>query len=130
MDDPLHAASRRGDLDQFRKTKFGRHKSYAYGDAGVKGTFLSQQQLKRNSAPTSGPPPVFAAGNAARTRRGSNLMTLTEDGSHSTEGDETDIDLGDSPCPPPTKVTALKSKKAGRAPLTRAETYGPVRMPL
>ncbi|KAK7467081.1 m-phase inducer phosphatase [Stygiomarasmius scandens] len=130
MDDPMHAASRRGDLDQFRKTKFGRHKSYAYGDPGAKNTLLSQQQMKRNSAPTSGPPTMFAAGNAARSRRGGSLMTLTEDGSHTADGDETDIDIGDSPCPPPTKAAASKSKKAGRAPLSRAETYGPARMPI
>ncbi|THU90694.1 hypothetical protein K435DRAFT_672666 [Dendrothele bispora CBS 962.96] len=131
MDDPLHAASRRGDLDQFRKAKFGRHKSYAYGDASAKNTMLSQQQLKRNSAPSSGPPPMFAAGNAARSRRGTgSLMTLTEDSSNLADGDETDVDIGDSPCPPPTKTTTLKSKKAGRVPLSRAETYGPARMPV
>jgi hypothetical protein len=33
MDDPTHAASRDGGLNQLRKTKFRRHKSYKYGDA-------------------------------------------------------------------------------------------------
>ncbi|KAJ4495602.1 hypothetical protein C8R41DRAFT_918726 [Lentinula lateritia] len=133
MDDPQHAASRKGDLDQFRKNKFGRHKSYAYGD-GANKLSLASQQIKRNSAPTVGGPPVlFAAGNAARHRRGTigngSLSTLSEDSHHTTEGDETDIDLGDSPCPAPSKSIALKVKKGNRAPLSRAETYGPTRMP-
>ncbi|KIK59856.1 hypothetical protein GYMLUDRAFT_74308 [Collybiopsis luxurians FD-317 M1] len=136
MDDPQHAASRKGDLDQFRKTKFGRHKSYAYGDGAGKLT-LASQQTKRNSAPTGGPPALFAAaaGNAARHRRGTagngSLSTLSEDSHHATEAEETDIDIGDSPCPAPTKANALKAKKGlnNRAPLSRAETYGPTRMP-
>ncbi|KAF9264735.1 hypothetical protein L218DRAFT_861968 [Marasmius fiardii PR-910] len=130
MDDPVHAASRRGDLDQFRKTKFGRHKSYAYGDM-TKPSSSQQQALKRNSAPTAAPPPMFAAGNAARTRRGgsTSLLTLPEDANTTADGDDTDIDLGDSPCPPPTKATVLKTKKLSRGPLARAETYGPGRMP-
>ncbi|KAJ3733062.1 hypothetical protein DFJ43DRAFT_1038888 [Lentinula guzmanii] len=132
MDDPQHAASRKGDLDQFRKSKFGRHKSYAYGDGANKFS-LTSQQIKRNSAPTAGPPVLFAAGNAARHRRGTinngSLSTLSEDSHHTTEGDETDLDIGDSPCPPPTKSIALKVKKATRVPLSRAETYGPTRMP-
>ncbi|THH04561.1 hypothetical protein EW146_g10145, partial [Bondarzewia mesenterica] len=33
MDDPHHAAARKEDLEQFRKAKYGRTKSYAYGDA-------------------------------------------------------------------------------------------------
>lgn len=128
MDDPTHAASRREDLDQFRKAKFGRHKSYAYGD-GL-GKSASSQQPKRNTAPT-GQNPVFAAANAARTRRGGGggLMTLPEDNSGTADADDTDVDLGDSPCPPPTKAAALKSKKmTGRLSLTRAETYNPMRL--
>ncbi|KAF5391347.1 hypothetical protein D9757_001939 [Collybiopsis confluens] len=134
MDDPQHAASRKGDLDQFRKNKFGRHKSYAYGDATGKLT-LAPQQTKRNSAPTAPPPSLFAAGNAARHRRGTmgggSLSTLSEDSHHTTEAEETDIDIGDSPCPAPTKSIALKTKKAlgTRAPISRAETYGPSRTP-
>ena len=42
--------------------------------------------------------------------------------------EETDVDIGDSPCPPPSKATTLKIRKP-RA-LSRAETYGPGRMPL
>lgn len=127
MDDPTHAASRREDLDQFRKARFGRHKSYAYGDGAGKTSLLSQQ--KRNTAPSGGPNPLFAAANAARTRRGgASLMTLVEDGNTTADADDTDTDLGDSPCPPPTKATTFKGKRMGRAPLVRAETYNPVRM--
>ncbi|KAG7092405.1 hypothetical protein E1B28_008762 [Marasmius oreades] len=131
MDDPNHAASRRGDLDQFRKAKFGRHRSYAYGDMAKQSSSSQQQTSKRNSAPTAAPPPMFAAGHAARTRRGgsTSLLTLPEDANTTADGDDTDIDLGDSPCPPPTKTTTLKSKKLTRGPLARAETYGPGRMP-
>ncbi len=69
---------------------------------------------------------VFAAGTAARARRGganSSLKTLAEDSAVTADEDDTDTDIGDSPCPrpPPTKK--------GRAPLSRAETYGPSRMP-
>ncbi|KAG5650868.1 hypothetical protein H0H81_010711 [Sphagnurus paluster] len=129
MDDPTHAASRREDLDQFRKARFGRHKSYAYGEASSKGSLMSQQQ-KRNTAPSGAPNPVFAAANAARTRRGGSgtLMTLPEDGNTTADADDTDTDLGDSPCPPPTKAGTLKAKRLGRPPLARAETYNPARM--
>ena len=81
---------------------------------------------KRSSAPT-GPTSLFAAANAARTRRGG-LHTLQEDGSGGHESDGDDTDIGDSPCPPPTKNVVFKGKKIGRAPLARAETYGPARM--
>jgi M-phase inducer tyrosine phosphatase len=127
MDDPNYATSRREDLDQFRKAKFGRTKSYAYGDGAVKLNMMSQQQLKRNTAP-SGSNPLFAAANAARTRRAGPLSTLCEDGNTTAHSDDDDTDIGDSPCPPPTKACAFKGKKIGRAPLVRAETYGPARM--
>ncbi|KAJ3972432.1 hypothetical protein EV361DRAFT_984098 [Lentinula raphanica] len=101
MDDPQHAVSRKGDLDQFRKNK------------------ANKLTL---TAPTAGPPVLFSAATVG------GLLT-TEDSHHTTEGDETDLDLGDSPCPPPTKSMALKTKKGTRATLSRAETYGPTRMP-
>lgn len=131
MDDPVHAASRREDLDQFRKAKFGRHKSYAYGDGASKVSSLSTQ-AKRNTAPSGGSNPLFAAATAARTRRGGGsvaLSTLAEDGNVTADADDTDTDIGDSPCPPPTKATAVRGKKAGRG-MVRAETYGPTRLPL
>jgi len=132
MDDPNHATSRREDLDQFRKAKFGRHKSYAYGDGTGKSLAFGQQaqkdQTKRNTAP-SAPPSLFAAATAARSRRGTaGLMTLAEDGN--VTADDTDTDLGDSPCPPPVKASTFKLKKVPRAAgLTRAETYGPGKLP-
>ena len=154
MDDPNHADSRREDLDQFRKAKFGRHKSYAYGDG--KGLPFGQQQLpqpKRNTAPQS----LFAAAaTAARSRRvlssgacfgagcptGTNstlnggigngvnsLSTLVEDGNVTVDADDTDTELGDSPCPPPTKATMMmKGKKLMPRVMVRSETYGPSRM--
>jgi M-phase inducer tyrosine phosphatase len=130
MDDPVYAASRREDLDQFRKAKFGRHKSYTYGDNKASLQSMSQQQ-KRNTAPSGGHNSLFAAANAARTRRGGggSLTTLAEDGNTTADADDTDTDIGDSPCPPPpVKANALKSKKTGRAPIVRAETYNPARM--
>ncbi|KAI0831775.1 hypothetical protein BC628DRAFT_1407389 [Trametes gibbosa] len=136
MDDPHYAASRKEDLDQFRKGKFGRTKSYAYGEGKMLSMTSAAQQVqqavqpKRNTVPSGGPVSLFAAANAARTRRGGGgLHTLQEDGSpggHDSDGDETDI--GDSPCPPPSKGTVFKGKKMGRAPLVRAETYNPPRM--
>jgi len=127
MDDPNHATSRREDLDQFRKAKFGRTKSYAYGDGAVKMNMMSQQsqQQPKRSAPSN---PPFAAASAARTRRAGPLTTLAEDGGTNAHSDGDDTDLDDSPCPPPTKTSAFKGKKIGRAPLARAETYGPASM--
>ncbi|THH33017.1 hypothetical protein EUX98_g1218 [Antrodiella citrinella] len=134
MDDPHYAQSRREDLDQFRKAKFGRTKSYAYGEGKTSLTTALGQ--KRNTAPsggtTGGTTALFAAANAARTRRNGMLQTLEEDSSgalHS-EDEDNETDLGDSPCPPPTKAVAFKGKRLGRAPLARAETYGPSRMNL
>ncbi|KAJ7172642.1 hypothetical protein C8R46DRAFT_1162023 [Mycena filopes] len=121
MDDPTHTASRDGGLDQLRKTKFGRHKSYTYGDGLSKVSNLAQQQPKRNTVP-AGPGSIFAAASAARSRRGSSLQTLAEDGNVTADPEDTDEDVGDSPCPPAPKG----SKKAPR-PLVRAETYGPTR---
>jgi len=129
MDDPRFVVSRNEDMDQFRKAKFGRHKSYTYGDGPFKAPVASQQQpqAKRNTAPSGGPIPLFAAANAARTRRGGGLSMLPEDGNSTAHSDE-DTDIGDSPCPPPTKTITFKGKKIGRGPITRAETYGPSRM--
>lgn len=118
MDDPEHAASRREDLDQFRKAKFGRHRSYTFGDGGNRISSSGVQAPKRNTAPSGGPSSLFAAGNAARTRRGgAGLMTLTEDSPSRVDDDDTDVDIGDSPCPPPVRT------KKGRGPMVRAETY-------
>lgn len=132
MDDPHYAQSRREDLDQFRKAKFGRTKSYAYGEgkSGLVAALGGGQ--KRNTAPSGGgTTALFAAANAARTRRTNGMLqTLEEDTSSALQTDDEDTDIGDSPCPPPTKAVAFKGKRLGRAPLTRAETYGPSRMNL
>ncbi|KAG7452671.1 uncharacterized protein BT62DRAFT_879078 [Guyanagaster necrorhizus] len=129
MDDPSHATSRREDLDQFRKAKFGRHKSYAYGDGNnrMSSSGLSMLVPKRNTAPSGGNTHVFAAATVARSRRGgasATLTTLAEDSMATADGNDTDTDIGDSPCPPP----PTKGKK-GRGSLSRADTYGPSRLP-
>ena len=93
-----------------------------YGDM----TAASQQgQSRRNTAPTS----LFAAAaSAVRARRAGSISlgTLQEDANTTaeTERDDTDTDLGDSPCPPPTRAPLLKSKKPLRS-LVRSETYNP-----
>lgn len=151
MDDPNHALSRREDLDQFRKAKFGRHKSYAYGEgkggmmSSVSNVQVQQVQPKRNTVPNGAPHSLSlfsAAASAARSRRSgpnpiptttSSLMTLAEDGNVTAE--DTDTDLGDSPCPPPTKSAGLPagfkkptSMKLMNRGMVRSETYGPTRM--
>ncbi|KAL4244086.1 MPI phosphatase family protein [Abortiporus biennis] len=130
MDDPLFATSRREDLDQFRKGKFGRTKSYAYGESKLGFSSQMSKEPKRNTAPAAGgSTALFAAANAARTRRTNGMLqTLDEDSSGAHHSDDDETDIGDSPCPPPTKGVAFKGKKMGRAPLARAETYGPSRM--
>ncbi|KZT26465.1 hypothetical protein NEOLEDRAFT_1062774 [Neolentinus lepideus HHB14362 ss-1] len=122
MDDPKYATSRREDIDQFRKTKFGRTKSYAFGDNFKLPTYTLSNQPKRHTAPSTGT--LFGAANASRSRRTNGLATLEEDDNVTDNADDTDTDLGDSPCPPPTKNIVMKGKKLGRAPLARAETLG------
>lgn len=124
MDDPSHALSRREDLGQFRKAKFGRTKSYAYGDLGSKISQQAQTQSQRSTAPGSSQ--LFAAANALRTRR-NGLSTLTEIGNLVVTDDE-ETDIGDSPCPPPTKGVSSKVKRLTRAPIGRAETFDATRM--
>ena len=128
MDDPHHAVARREDLDQFRKAKFGRTKSYAYGEAMGLGGAPAQQQ-KRITVPSGGATQLFAAANAARTRRAGNALgTLVKDG-NSIQSEDEDTNLGDSPCLPPLKSMGLKAKELGPTgrPMTiRAETYGPL----
>lgn len=132
MDDPRYAMSRKEDLDHFRKGKFGRTKSYAYGE-GKNSLSAAMQQPKRSSAPISAgsASTLFATGNAARSRRTQGMLqTLQEDSSIIQNSEDEDTDIGDSPCPPPTKGVSFKGKKMSRAPLARAETYGPSRMTL
>lgn len=141
------------------RSKFSRHRSYAYGElatASSNGGFgrptslLPEPQIsskgqttsKRNTAPSGviGGGSLFAAANAARTRRGGmndkGLNTLQENDHSAQNGETTDEepDIGDSPCPPPNKTSALfkngkrLSGMTMKAPLTRAETYDPARM--
>jgi len=132
MDDPNHASSRREDLDQFRKARFGRHKSYAFGEGPGKSSLSQPPQQPRRATAPGAPQNLFSAAAASRTRRsvgGGSLTTLSED--HHFDGDDTDTDINDSPCPPQTKATAFKSsKKPIPRPILRSETYGPSRMPL
>jgi M-phase inducer tyrosine phosphatase len=129
MDDPHHAASRREDLDQFRKAKFGRTKSYAYGDAMGLGASKLQ---KRNTAATQ-PAQLFASANAARLLcvTNDNGLSMVPEDSYTLPSEDEETDVGDSPCPPPSKNAGLKAKKLGlggtRGPLMRAETCGPSR---
>ena len=123
MDDPHHAASRREELGQFRKTKLGRVKSYTYGD-GNRGTMFTQDwdQLKRNMAPTGGASALFANATGARKgRSGTGLKTLPED-CNTTQGEGEDY-FDDSPCPP-TNMGRLMKVAGQRAhrPLSRTET--------
>lgn len=117
-------------MDQFRKAKFGRTKSYAYGDmlSKLSSTTQSGSQSKRNTAPSGAVTSLFAAANAARTRRSNGLATLEEDASHTTiamSDSENEVDLGDSPCPPPNKGAMLKANRfSSRGPLERAHTFG------
>jgi M-phase inducer tyrosine phosphatase len=125
MDDPTHAASRREDLDQFRKTRFGRNKSFAYGD-GLGKLSSSQPGGKRNLTPPEGSAFAAAAAKPRLNQRvaSSSLMPLHEHANISMDGDDTDIDIGDSPCPPANKGGA---RRIGRG-LMRSETYHAVRM--
>ncbi|KIP07978.1 hypothetical protein PHLGIDRAFT_401549 [Phlebiopsis gigantea 11061_1 CR5-6] len=135
MDDPKHAGSRREDMDQFRKAKFGRTKSCGFGEgrSALLGAAPAAVAPKRNSAPTGAggaATTLFAVGNAARTRRTQGMLqTLEEDagGAVATDCEDDDTDIGDSPCPPPTRGISFKGAKMPRMPMARAETYGPSR---
>lgn len=155
MDDPQFARDRRQDLDQFRtKSRFGRTRSYAYGELskGSSGQHNQQQpnpfsHHQRNSAP--GGSSLIPAGGAARPRRSGDeaapyLSTLDEDsmaGMTSVSSDESGIleGIDKSPCPPPAARTKnclvgmsmfnVKRNNAttGRGPLQRAQTVGQIR---
>lgn len=163
MDDPQFARDRRGDLDQFRKARFGRTRSYAYGDNSATSRGLemndstSRGQAQRSVAPQRNTVPsggggvtsLFAAANAARTRRVgagaddtpviSGLATLDEDGHTMLASDDSGDCLSGvdcSPCPPPVvkpvagpaiAMSMLQAKRSsassGRGPLQRAQTF-------
>ena len=156
MDDPQYARDRRQDLDQFRtKSRFGRTRSYAYGEGFKAGTGQGSQQgpnpfshHQRNSVPTA--PSLMAPAGISRTRRSGEdpapqyLSTLDEDsmvGMTSVSSDESGILEGvdKSPCPPPAArinksligMSAFNSKRSisggSRGPLQRAQTVAQIR---
>ncbi|KAI6006388.1 hypothetical protein EDC04DRAFT_2782422 [Pisolithus marmoratus] len=98
-----HSGARCQPQGYFRKVKFGRTKSYAYGDLDSKlAGITEQQQVKRNTAPAAGSTQLFAAANAARTRR-NGLSTLAEIG-NITQTDDEETDIGEAPVHPLIKV--------------------------
>lgn len=118
MDDPVHSRKCEGGLDSFRKGKWGRTRSYTYGDVGTArvrpNSFTSNASLSkpphRNTAPSggNGVGSLFAAANAARSRRvgtpgaEETLATLDEhdhDQEANTSGSAGDC-MNESPCPP------------------------------
>lgn len=112
MDHANHAEQAENGLDQIRRTKFGRHRSYTYGDRATSLARLPQ----RTSAPAGSIPfnPT-----ATRPRRGtlsSGLDTLHE--SHDTSHSDDSNHLDDSPCPPSSKTAALRATK-GRMGIER-----------
>lgn len=116
MDDAKHKDACETQLDQLRK--FGRHRSYTYGD---RGTGALPRPPQRTSAP-AGTLNFTAA--TTRPRRGtlsSGLDTLHEGGDTSHSGDD-GPNYGDSPCPPPSKTAALRATK-GRIGIERAVTF-------
>jgi M-phase inducer tyrosine phosphatase len=125
MDDPNHAASRREDMDHFRKATFGRTKSYAYGDAI--GLRVSKPR-NHNSNNTTQPAQLFTTAITARSYclvSDKGLGVVPEDCQVLLSEDE-DTDIGDSPCPPQSKNAGFKAKKlglGGRGQLMRAETW-------
>jgi M-phase inducer tyrosine phosphatase len=124
MDDPNHAASRKEDLDHFRKAKFGRTKSYAYGDAI--GLRVSKLQ-KHNDNSTSQPKQLFTTSSTARLSANDHVLGVVPEDCHILQSEDEETDIGDSPCPPPSKHTGLRAKKLGlggtRGPLKRTETW-------
>jgi M-phase inducer tyrosine phosphatase len=127
MDDPNHAASRKEDLDHFRKAKFGRTKSYAYGDAI--GLRVSKLQKHNSNSNTSQMKQLFTTSSLTRTSGAidEHQLGVVPEDCHILQSEDEETDIGDSPCPPPSKNTGLRAKKLGlggtRGPLKRTETW-------
>jgi M-phase inducer tyrosine phosphatase len=125
MDDPNHAASRKEDLDHFRKGKFGRTKSYAYGDA----IGLRVSKLQKHNSNTSQPKQLFTTSSTTRSSCETNdqVLGIVPEDCHIPQSEDEETDIGDSPCPPPSKNTGFRAKKLGlggtRGPLKRTETW-------
>ncbi len=132
MDDGAHAGACKEGLHQFHKFKIGRYKPYTSSQGTSKATTStlpsqhpqqSKNHSKRNTAPISSPAQMFALAKAVRNLRGGTLMTFPEDiGNTTSESDDADTDIGDSPCPSPTKTGMFKSKKIIRS-LASARTH-------
>jgi M-phase inducer tyrosine phosphatase len=121
MNEAGHETKCEGGLDNFRKGKWGRTRSYTYGDVharsrpnSLQGASLAKPPSNRNTAPSgaAGVPSLFAAANAARSRRvgglagpeESTLAPLAEndhDHEANTSGSGMDSEcVEESPCPP------------------------------
>ncbi|KAI5122982.1 hypothetical protein M0805_006860 [Coniferiporia weirii] len=155
MDDPQFARDCRQDLDQFRtKTRFGRTRSYAYGETSKSSSNQQSQHSlhQRNTAPTGGNvSSLFSAAGAVRTRRSGTigedstprLSTLDEDALANMAGSDDSYVLDGvdrSPCPPPTArsnnpgimgLSMLNARRSNgssvRGPIQRAQTYTQIR---
>jgi M-phase inducer tyrosine phosphatase len=128
MDDPNHVASRKEDMDHFRKATFGRTKSYAYGDAI--GLRVSKPRNQSNNNNATQPAQLFATATANRVRScgvtSDNGLGVVPEDCHILLSEDEETDIGDSPCPPQSKNAGFKPKKlglGGRGQLMRAETW-------
>jgi M-phase inducer tyrosine phosphatase len=128
MDDPNHAASRKEDMDHFRKATFGRTKSYAYGD--TIGLRVSNPRNQSNNNHATQPAQLFTTATANRVRScgvtNDNGLGVVPEDCHVLLSEDEETDIGDSPCPPQSKNAGFKPKKlglGGRSQLMRAETW-------
>ena len=128
MDDPNHAASRKEDMDHFRKATFGRTKSYTYGDAiGLRVSKPRSQSNNNNATQPAPPAQLFKTATANKVRLcGDNGLGVVPEDCHVLLSEDEETDIGDSPCPPQSKNAGFKAKKlglGGRGQLMRAETW-------
>ena len=132
MDDPNHAASRKEDMDHFRKATFGRTKSYAYGDTiGLRVSKPRNQSNNNNAMQPAPSAQLFATATANNRVRSCGVISdnglgMVPEDCHVLLSEDEETDIGDSPCPPQSKNTGFKPKKlglGGRGQLMRAETW-------
>jgi M-phase inducer tyrosine phosphatase len=131
MDDPNHAASRKEDMDHFRKATFGRTKSYAYGEAiGLRVSKPRNQSNNNNATQPAQPAQLFTTAAANRVRScgviSDNGLGVVPEDCHMLLSEDEETDIGDSPCPPQSKNAGFKAKKlglGGRCQLMRADTF-------
>jgi len=131
MDDPNYAASRREDMDHFRKATFGRTKSYAYGDMiSLRVSKPRNQNNVTNATQPAQPAKLFTTTTTNKVRScgviSDNGLGVVPEDFHVLLSEDEETDIGDSPCPPQSKNAGLKPKKlslGGRGQLMRAETW-------